>query len=343
VPARGLGQRQRRYRRPAVLRVLPAVVPASVALTVGGTAWTRVDDLGTAGPTTPAYQVTRHRPAHLRRRGARRDPGQRRRHPGRLHLRPARRVRRLRQRDQAVDPTAKVCWGTNGTDYSGVATRPMDCVQLHKYTGRRAAHDGRGRHARLGDGALGRTGRADRQPTAHAQGFRPQADIAITEYGIFGSGAGPTEGYLRSLDTGLFTADELLGRHPQRRPARRTAAADSYNPNDLPPGVQAGPTQRNMSTFGYYRTSPPGGVVRHRPVPAPGRRHPGGRARCRAASSRRRPVPASTPYPALSTASTVDSSGRLTVLVVNRDPARDISTTVLPKAYPYAVPPRCGP
>lgn len=314
-----------------VVRRAP-VVADSQTVYVGGTAWSPVSDLAAAGPADRVYEldpvagrITFGDGTH----GAVPANGQRisidytSERPGYVDF---------YQAMKAVDPDIRLCWAAGS--YTVIGDHPLDCVVSHPYTFRRPSTD-------LGvvdthDWVMARAdqrgaGIANNQ--AALQRFKPGADLALTEYSMFFTrdDAGPTPAFLRSLDQGLYTASALTHWIDAGVPLAQKHPLLNPNPDDPPPGAVVFPSG-NASAFGFYPTFVPQATAHVMNLFS----HLTGTSQV-AASVVNGPVHVGDTgqYPALRVIASTDDDGRLSLIVVNRDPQRDVTAAVLPERFRY--------
>lgn len=307
------------------------ITAGSQTVYVGGVPWTQVDELASAGPNDQVYmldtaagRISFGDGAH----GAIPPSGSRISidyvsgpHPGFVDF---------HQAMKAVDPEINVCWAAG--NYRVLGNHPLDCAVNHRYSGGSSLGSAVDTH----DWAMARAGTQGRAGVAAQQGlhrFRPNADLVLTEYGMFlgRDDPGPTPGFLRSLVQGLYMATELTYWIEAGAPLAQKHPLINPNPDDPPPGAVVFPSG-NASPFGFYPDFVPqaaahitnlfshmigtdqvAGTVVNGPI------RKGDTAQ----------------YAALRTVASIDEHGRLSLIVVNRDPEQAVTAAVLPERFRY--------
>lgn len=316
----------------------PPVTPGSQAVYVGGTLWQPIDDLADAGPDDHVYEID---PANgtvafgdgtnglIPSAGAvvtadyTSGP-----HPGYVDFHRAM---------KAVDPSVEACWDRHSgiLRHEVLGELPLDCATYHPYTWAPPSTDMTATQTH--DWVMGRADE-NAATTVNLQrslrSFDPDADLGLTEYGIFlgGQDAGPTPGYLRSMDQGLYMASLLTAWIDAGVPLAHKYPLLNWNPDDPPPGAPTVQPSMNQSDFGFYPTFVPqaGAYVTELFTRTLGTQQ----VAAAVANNPTRAGSAAT-YEALRTVASIDEQGLLTVIVVNRDPQNPVTASMLPERFRY--------
>lgn len=332
----GTGQSNQQYRtryRPVALASDTTAESGPIAdpvLTVAGTAWTRVDDLATAGPEDTVYQLDRSGgvvrfgdgvhgaiPPAGAQLSIEYTTG---RQDGLLDFQAAM---------KAVDPNIKVCAGwAQQVFVDAMGSHPYDCLGVHSYT-QPVAGDAQGAYStdQLYDQLMTLSG----QPTTELGDLRRQLagyfpdpahrpDLVVTEYGTINQ-AGPTGAAMPAnfgamLMHNLYESSLLVG---QMNNGVRLSINSNLN-------AQAAARPANRS-WAEMLASPPGFLATGRAVALSLATTMVGGAP-RSTSLAGNPDTAQH-YPALVAAATC-TAGTVRVLVVNRDRTSDVPVVVNP-------------
>lgn len=321
----------------------PPVVPNDFTVTVAGVTWTRVSDMSAAGSADEVYELDETTgkvsfgdgqhgaipPADSELRVSYTSGP----HPGYVDYYAAM---------KAVDPTIKVCWGMHVRDsWEALGTNdPLDCADLSSYV----FNDPLSSPIDTYDMVMNRADENGARIAAAQQSLktsRPTASLHLYEYSMhLGRNVpGPTPGFRHSMAQGTYVASQLVD--------YVAAGIDSADKQPLfnldfsqfpskigttPSGV---PFSAGQSAFGYY----PDFVTQAAAHVSALFSHMIGDQRV---SSTILNGPVRTPasvaggdYAALKTVASTDAQGRLTVLVVNRDPNQAVTASVLPERFHY--------
>lgn len=324
----------------------PPVIPGSLTLTVGGIKWTQIADLSAADPGAQVYELTDstgritfgngihgaipHRLALIK---VSYSSGP---HAGYVDF-----YRAMKK----VDPNIRVCWGTDLMDWKILKGKPLDCVQRHYYSGNPPAsvHSDVSWHDAMMHKADVKGAEAVHDQITLKKSY-PHANILATEYGLLNSLKYTNygkhhqtykRGYLYSLDNGLYSASMLID--------FINAGIPLVNSEDLTsmkayPGIRGSGTKRwrafGLSGFGMYPhfiTQALGYVV------SMFSNLLGSEQVAVKMLSNPQRIPTNhdnKAYPALRVVVAKGNNGKyLTLIVVNRDPKQNITTSIRIKQY----------
>ena len=224
----------------------------------------------------------------------------------------------------AVDPRIRVCSAFTNEEFLSAMGRdnPFDCLTVHRYANFPAdtasaaeAHDTAMSRA---DDSLGIVADWQRRLDELTGG---RAVVALSEYGMFRGGYTGSRYYLRSLDQGLQMASMLGYWMRLGVPLAEKHSLVDFNPDEAPPGSQIliGPDQ---SLFGWAPSFVPSASARVLELYT----HMSGDTVVESSVSGN-PVRqgAAGDYPALVVTATTDRDGHLYLVVVNRDPDKDVT------------------
>jgi alpha-N-arabinofuranosidase len=242
-----------------------------------------------------------------------------------------------------VDPHIKVCWSTDRMDYGVLKGKhPVDCVEDHQYGARpRRSHDVSGWGPIDWHDAMMHVADAEGAQVRHDQTtlkkLYPHANAIVTEYGppILAPSLVPSEGYLHSIDAGLYMANNLIDFINASIPLAEEQQLYNYNYKLLPPGLKYGRI-RSFDAFGYYPTF----LVQATGYVASLFSHMTGPKQVATKvlnGPKRTSIQAGLKaYPALRVVASRGTRSRyVTLIVVNRDPQRDITASIRPKRYQH--------
>jgi alpha-N-arabinofuranosidase len=328
----------------------PPVKPGSLTLTVDGKRWTRTNNLASAGPNEQVYEVVASTgkiifgndtdgaiPPKLAQIRVSYTSGP---HAGYVDF---------YQAMKKVDPHIRVCWGTEHMDYGVLGGKyPVDCVEDHLYSGNPPArvHSDVSWH----DAMMHKADVKGAKVIHHQATLKklyPHANIVATEYGLLNSLKYTAygkhhqtykRGYLYSLDDGLYAGSMLID--------FISAGIPLVNSENLAGGMEPYPGDPRagakrwrffgLSAFGFYPHYLPqalGYVVSmFSNLMGPNQ------VTAKIINNPRR-IPANAdnkPYAVFRVvASKGNNSKYLTLIVVNRDPKRDITASIQTKQYKH--------
>jgi alpha-N-arabinofuranosidase len=296
------------------------------AVEVGGQAWRAVRRLATAGPDAQVYELDRAS-GRIRFGDGRHGAIPPRGEQIALSYRsgPHAGFEDFYRAMKAADPSIRVCSSYESEDFIRAMGRRhrYDCMVAHPYLFYSTmepgpAHDFAMAGADARADAVGELQRLARSVSGR------RIPAAVTEYGILPTGAAlgtapdADSDFLRSLDHALYTASQLVHFAELRVPiAGRHTLVDfrRVHPN-------AGlPSPTGFSVFGFAPSFTPSASARVLELFS----HMAGRRRLSAELSGN---PVRSGYPALLALATRTRGGRVSLIVVNRDPERAINARV---------------
>jgi alpha-L-arabinofuranosidase len=310
-------------------------VAAGQVVEVARSAWQEVDDLASAGPTDRVYTLNRATgqiqfgdgvhgaiPPEDAEITISYTSGP---HAGFVDFYRAMKV---------ADPSINVCPSYEDPAFLKAmgAEHPYDCIVSHPYTvypsmPTETAHD-----FAMFEADARAADVEEVQQSARRESGR-DVPAAVTEYGILPAAAlagqeHADSDYLRSLDHALYTASQLIHWADLEIPiAGRHTLVDF----DAPRPEDGVPSPVGFSVFGFFPSFTPSATAQVFELFS----HMTGTRQVGAAVSgnptRAGPTGA---YPALLALASTDRRGRLSLIVINRDPMRDIATTVALERFP---------
>lgn len=307
----------------------PPVVEDSQTVFVDGEAWTQVPSLDTAGPGDRVYTFD---PASGRAtfgdgtHGA--IPPEGARVTASYTSGPHAGFVDFAKAMKAADPRIRVCPAFTNVaflDAMGQEAQDLDCMTVHNYsnipTNEATATDAHDHVIAQGDSRANDVATWKQRLDAATGG---RAGIALSEYGMYQGGYVGSEHYLRSLDQGLLEGSQLASWIRLGIPLAEKHSLVDFDPDAAPPGSQVliGPDQ---SLFGWapsYVPSAPAQVLQLYT-------HMTG-STVVASAVTGNPVRdgARGTYADLVVTATTDGDGHLYLVVVNRDPEKDVTAHI---------------
>jgi alpha-L-arabinofuranosidase len=305
----------------------PPVVEDSQTVIVDGTAWTEVASLESVGPDDRVYtfdpatgRITFGDGTH----GA--VPAQGARVAASYTSGPHAGFVEFAEAMRRVDRRIRVCSAFTDESFLSAMGKgnPLNCLTVHRYANFQDAPTATAAH----DTAMMRADDGERIVAAWQRRLDEltggRAVVALTEYGMFRGGYTGSDHYLRSLDQGLQMAS-MLGHWIQLGvPLAEKHSLVDFDPDNAPPGseVLIGPDQ---SMFGWAPSFVPSASARVLELHT---HMIGDTLVDNTVTGNPIRQGAAGDYPALLVTSTTDAQGNLHLVVVNRDPERDITAQV---------------